>query len=176
MKTLRPRSALRLLAAALLVVPVAACDDKKASAYRSADAKMAGPAGFAPPPPPSPTAGEKAANTEAYEHFVENAYIAAGREPRSTFSASVDTAAYALIRAKINEGQLPPKDAVRIETALGSVLCQASHAPTASALGAGLIRPEDVALCTAGADGGGINRSAARFRRPYFSARLPRMP
>jgi Ca-activated chloride channel homolog len=117
-KTLRFRSALRLVAAAALVVPVAACDDKKASvgyapsaggAYaRQADAKMAGES---PPPPP---AAEKAANTEAYEHFVENTYVAAAREPRSTFSASVDTAAYALIRAKINAGGLPPKDAVRI--------------------------------------------------------------
>ena len=66
---------------------------------------------FAPPPP----AAAKEANTEAYAHFVENGYVAAARDPRSTFSASVDTAAYSLIRAKINGGELPPKDAVRTE-------------------------------------------------------------
>ena len=56
----------------------------------------------------------KEANTENYQHFVENAFVFAQREPQSTFSASVDTAAYTIIRSKIHSGQLPPKDAVRV--------------------------------------------------------------
>src|SRR5688500_19096694 len=43
--------------------------------------------------------------TENYQHFVENAYVLAAREPRSTFSASVDTAAYSILRSKITSGQ-----------------------------------------------------------------------
>lgn len=37
------------------------------------------------------------------------------QEPVSTFSVDVDTASYAFARRMINAGQLPPKDAVRVE-------------------------------------------------------------
>jgi Ca-activated chloride channel family protein len=36
-------------------------------------------------------------------------------EPVSTFSIDVDTASYAFVRRALNNGQLPPKDAVRVE-------------------------------------------------------------
>lgn len=36
-------------------------------------------------------------------------------EPVSTFSIDVDTASYAFVRRALNSGQLPPKDAVRVE-------------------------------------------------------------
>ncbi len=36
-------------------------------------------------------------------------------EPVSTFSTDVDTASYAFVRRALNEGRLPPKDAVRVE-------------------------------------------------------------
>lgn len=36
-------------------------------------------------------------------------------EPVSTFSIDVDTASYGFVRRALNEGRLPPKDAVRIE-------------------------------------------------------------
>jgi Ca-activated chloride channel family protein len=111
---LRPRSALRVLAAVALSVPLAACDDKKtvpAGAYPAGRA-TAGAIGIDPNrPPPAPPVAH---NTEEYQHFVENGYVSAAREPRSTFSASVDTAAYSLVRAKIHAGQLPPKGAVRV--------------------------------------------------------------
>ena len=35
--------------------------------------------------------------------------------PVSTFSVDVDTAAYAYIRSALQAGQMPPKEAVRIE-------------------------------------------------------------
>ena len=54
-------------------------------------------------------------NTEAYDHIVENPYMSTLQNPLSTFSIDVDTASYANMRRFINQGQLPPKDAIRIE-------------------------------------------------------------
>lgn len=52
---------------------------------------------------------------EAYSEIKENAFLAAAQEPLSTFSIDVDTASYSNVRRYINKGELPPKDAVRIE-------------------------------------------------------------
>ena len=116
MKTLRPRSALRLMAAITLCAPFAACDDKKMAREAGYAARPAGARTGAARTTANTTApaGEQVPQTENYHHFVENSYVAARTEPRSTFSASVDTAAYSIIRSKINSGQLPPKDAVRV--------------------------------------------------------------
>ncbi|HEY0406392.1 MAG TPA: von Willebrand factor type A domain-containing protein, partial [Pyrinomonadaceae bacterium] len=54
-------------------------------------------------------------NTESYTHFDDNPFIEAARAPLSTFSIDVDTASYSNTRRFITDGQLPPKDAVRIE-------------------------------------------------------------
>ena len=54
-------------------------------------------------------------NTEAYDRIVDNPFKAVGENPLSTFSIDVDTASYANMRRFINQGQLPPKDSVRIE-------------------------------------------------------------
>ena len=54
-------------------------------------------------------------NTAAYDHIVENLFLDASGNPLSTFSIDVDTASYSNIRRFINEGSLPPKDAVRVE-------------------------------------------------------------
>src|SRR5262245_46185176 len=117
--TLRSRYALHLAAALLLCAPLTACDDKKAAPAR---AYVGGPAAratgaIAEAPalnPNQPRQPETEPNTENYQHFVENAYVSAEKEPRSTFSASVDTAAYTIIRSKIQNGQLPPQGAVRV--------------------------------------------------------------
>lgn len=58
---------------------------------------------------------EPGARWENYAEIIENKFIAAASEPVSTFSADVDDASYSNVRRFINEGQLPPKDAVRIE-------------------------------------------------------------
>ncbi len=52
---------------------------------------------------------------ERYAEFNENPFLETSRAPLSTFSIDVDTAAYANVRRFLNDGQLPPKDAVRIE-------------------------------------------------------------
>ncbi len=54
-------------------------------------------------------------NRERYDHVVDNAFVRVSTDPRSTFSVDVDTASYALTRRHLNDGQLPPKGAVRIE-------------------------------------------------------------
>jgi Ca-activated chloride channel family protein len=54
-------------------------------------------------------------NTEEYDAIHENIFHDALRNPLSTFSIDVDAASYANMRRFINNGQRPPKDAVRIE-------------------------------------------------------------
>ena len=54
-------------------------------------------------------------NTEEYDAINENIFHDALKNPLSTFSIDVDAASYANIRRFINNGQRPPKDAVRIE-------------------------------------------------------------
>ncbi len=54
-------------------------------------------------------------NTEEYGKIVENSFISPIKQALSTFSIDVDEAAYSNVRRFIQGGQLPPKDAVRIE-------------------------------------------------------------
>ncbi len=58
---------------------------------------------------------QEAWNTEEYDGITENIFHSALRKPLSTFSIDVDAASYSNIRRFINNGQRPPKDAVRIE-------------------------------------------------------------
>jgi Ca-activated chloride channel homolog len=58
---------------------------------------------------------EPTPNTEEYKGVDENQFQSVILNPLSTFSIDVDTASYTNVRRFINEGQLPPKDAVRIE-------------------------------------------------------------
>jgi Ca-activated chloride channel family protein len=52
---------------------------------------------------------------ESYQATVENKFQNPLHDPLSTFSVDVDAASYSNIRRYINNGQLPPKYAVRIE-------------------------------------------------------------
>lgn len=54
-------------------------------------------------------------NTESYDYIAENNFKAVLNNPLSTFSIDIDRASYANVRRFINNSQLPPKDAVRIE-------------------------------------------------------------
>ena len=54
-------------------------------------------------------------NTEGYSTIRENGYRNVLDEPLSTFSIDVDRASYSNLRRFIENGQLPPVDAVRIE-------------------------------------------------------------
>lgn len=54
-------------------------------------------------------------NTEAYDHIESNNFKSVKKEPLSTLSIDVDRASYSNVRRFINDGQMPPADAVRVE-------------------------------------------------------------
>ena len=65
--------------------------------------------GYTPPPPPEDYLNE------SYDDINESGFLKPSKKPLSTFSIDVDKAAYSNVRRFINNGQKPPKDAVRIE-------------------------------------------------------------
>lgn len=98
------------------------------------------PAPPPPPPPPSPSVAAEAravgglngamaapyaqsapqpmpgdVDRDQYEDVDPNPVHIVAEDPVSTFSIDVDTASYANVRRFLNEGRLPPRDAVRIE-------------------------------------------------------------
>lgn len=81
-----------------------------------ADAAVGGAVGVYPSAPMSTAQMHDAAfNTEEYGRFEENTFVLARETARSTFSIDVDRASYSNVRRFIKSGQLPPRDAVRIE-------------------------------------------------------------
>jgi Ca-activated chloride channel homolog len=54
-------------------------------------------------------------DTESYAGIDENKFRRPIDQPLSTFSIDVDTASYTNVRRFLNEGRLPPVDAVRVE-------------------------------------------------------------
>ena len=71
------------------------------------------------PPPPQPTAIAQAdmpaPSTERFKDYGVNPVVDASKDHLSTFAVDVDTASYAIARRKIQEGSLPPFQAVRAE-------------------------------------------------------------
>ncbi|WP_211316338.1 von Willebrand factor type A domain-containing protein [Niabella yanshanensis] len=59
--------------------------------------------------------GHEDFSREGYDHITENPFLRSKDNPLSTFSIDVDGASYSNIRRFINNGQLPPGGAVRIE-------------------------------------------------------------
>ena len=112
-----------------------------AAASKAAEVSIAAPASVAPPAPRAAPAPASAIHTGAvqprmmppaympapvpypveppstakYQAFTDNPWQRAAEQPVSTFSADVDTGSYANVRRFIHRGQLPPKDAVRVE-------------------------------------------------------------
>jgi Ca-activated chloride channel family protein len=52
---------------------------------------------------------------ESYASIEPNRFKSTREHPLSTFGADVDTASYANVRRFLSQGQLPPRDAVRVE-------------------------------------------------------------
>ncbi len=52
---------------------------------------------------------------DRFETFDPNSIKVVSEDPVSTFSIDVDTASYAFMRARLNQGVLPPADSVRVE-------------------------------------------------------------
>ncbi|MCW3461953.1 YfbK domain-containing protein [Chitinophaga nivalis] len=64
---------------------------------------------------PSPYPHTPVYNTEDYSPINENIFHTATDQPLSTFSIDVDRASYSNMRRFLNNGELPPADAVRVE-------------------------------------------------------------
>jgi Ca-activated chloride channel family protein len=86
---------------------------KQAGMFRDALASMA--PGIAPSAP-QPMPGD--IDREKYPDKPSNPVKIAAEEPVSTFSIDVDTTSYGVVRRYLNDGTLPPRDAVRIEELL----------------------------------------------------------
>ncbi|MGB4336935.1 MAG: von Willebrand factor type A domain-containing protein [Chromatiaceae bacterium] len=67
------------------------------------------------PPPPLPLPPLTPEDRERYAKLTDNGVMLTREQPVSTFSIDVDTGSYANVRRFLNQGQLPPKDAVRTE-------------------------------------------------------------
>jgi Ca-activated chloride channel family protein len=120
-----------------LTMQTGAADEKAGKATILGEARAVdGPVTLSSPPPPSAVAGvaggvmrgvaggivggvapapPRVFNTETYDRIDDNQWTDVARKPLSTFSIDVDTASYSNVRRFLNQGQQPPKDAVRIE-------------------------------------------------------------
>jgi Ca-activated chloride channel family protein len=58
---------------------------------------------------------DSAFNTEEYDAIIENPFLNAIQNPLSTFSIDVDAGSYSNVRRFLQNGELPPAGAVRIE-------------------------------------------------------------
>lgn len=54
-------------------------------------------------------------NTEQYKSIEENGFKQVKKNPLSTFSIDVDAASYSNMRRYLNQGEMPPADAIRTE-------------------------------------------------------------
>ncbi|MDR1061426.1 MAG: von Willebrand factor type A domain-containing protein, partial [Clostridiales bacterium] len=59
--------------------------------------------------------GAEELNTEEYNRISEQGFVSPLAEPLSTFSTSVDTASYSLVRSKLRNGGSVSPDMVRLE-------------------------------------------------------------
>lgn len=91
--------------------PVVA-DAYRGQAFRAAGA-MSKQSGFVAQLAPQPRPGT--IDRERYEDFEQNPVRVVSEDPVSTFSVDVDTASYGVMRRYLNDGILPPMDAVRVE-------------------------------------------------------------
>jgi len=95
-------------------------DDAPVQVIRPADAKQEGArhsrlAGLDSMRGPDVPARLRPEGRERFDAVGPNPVKTVASEPVSTFSIDVDTASYAFVRRALNQGLLPPKDAVRVE-------------------------------------------------------------
>ena len=71
--------------------------------------------GYAAPDADTPAPVYRDQGRDRFEAFDPNPVKLVTEDPVSTFSIDVDTASYAFMRARLNQGVLPPADSVRVE-------------------------------------------------------------
>lgn len=93
-------------------IAAAAAADAMADAQRSSKRmQQESRIGFMPPPHSPPPAESR----ERYADIRSNPLQRVAESPVSTFGIDVDTGAYSSVRRFLNQGQMPPRDAVRVE-------------------------------------------------------------
>lgn len=99
-------------AQAAMAGSIAASKQARMMELQSAPSSIGRPApailSFAPPPAPED-------DRERYADVTASPVQIAAETPVSTFSVDVDTGSYSNVRRMLNEGRLPPADAVRVE-------------------------------------------------------------
>ncbi|MEM8574487.1 MAG: VWA domain-containing protein [Pseudomonadota bacterium] len=63
----------------------------------------------------APTRGYREQGRDRFEAFDPNPVKVVAEDPVSTFSIDVDTASYAFMRSRLNQGVLPTPDSIRVE-------------------------------------------------------------
>ncbi|SDZ21561.1 Ca-activated chloride channel family protein [Lysobacter sp. yr284] len=111
-RTHSPLPARGLFVAGLAVALVLAGCSRKVERAESADAAAVE---YVSTPDLPMAAQAPEANTENYAKIEPNPIHRTAEQPVSTFSIDVDTGSYANVRRMLAAGELPPKDAVRIE-------------------------------------------------------------
>jgi Ca-activated chloride channel homolog len=106
------RADVRGAAGALAQQPMAAPESKPVPHARQDATAIVFESALPPPPPPPPM---EEANREGYAALVDNQVIRVADNAVSTFSIDVDTGSYSNVRRMIEQGQLPPANAVRAE-------------------------------------------------------------
>lgn len=109
----RPKSLARVagvLLAALAVVSLPACGGSNSITRYAAKGRTIA----RPGQPPEQAEQGPHLSTAAYDRVYENPFLAARDQALSTFSVNVDTASYSNVRRFLNEGTIPPPDAVRV--------------------------------------------------------------
>lgn len=66
-------------------------------------------------PPPIPPKTNRISQNESYAALHENDFMNVRSNPLSTLAVDVDRASYSIVRRYINQGQMPPADAIRVE-------------------------------------------------------------
>ena len=85
----------------------------------------------------------QSSDTEAFANAAANPIKVVTEEPVSTFSIDVDTASYSVVRSSLQNGSMPPHDAVRVEEIInyfpydyaGPEVGEAPFRPTVTVMG-----------------------------------------
>ena len=85
----------------------------------------------------------QSSDTEAFANAAANPIKVVTEEPVSTFSIDVDTATYSVVRSSLQNGSMPPHDAVRVEEMInyfpyeyaGPEVGEAPFRPTVTVMG-----------------------------------------
>ncbi|MCU1227811.1 MAG: von Willebrand factor type [Acidobacteria bacterium] len=107
-----------LSAMLFLMVAAMSCSKSENMSTRVAPVETDSLNAYAPksmPPPASIGELTGSMNTEEYGRIAENGFLRVTDNPLSTFSIDVDRASYSNVRRFLDSGQMPVRDAVRIE-------------------------------------------------------------